>query len=47
MAIRIARILWLVASVLWVADWLVPVSNGFTRLLGLALFLAVWFGPVG
>jgi len=46
LAVRIARILWLTALILWVADWLAPVSSGRTRLLGLALFLVVWFGPV-
>ena len=43
---RSARIFWLVALILWVADWLGPVSTGWTRLLGLVLFSVVWFGWV-
>lgn len=35
------------ALVLFVAVWLIPVSNGITRSAGLALCLVVWLGLIG
>ena len=45
--IRLLRLLWLAALVLFVAVWLFPVSNRITRATGLALFFVVWLGLIG
>lgn len=45
--IRLLRLLWIAAGVLWIAVWLFPESNRLTRAAGLALFLGAWFGAVG
>ena len=40
------RLLWLAALTLFIAVWLFPVSTGFTRASGLALFATVWLGLI-
>ena len=45
--IRLLRLLWIAALVLFVAVWLFPVSNRITRATGLALFFVVWLGLIG
>jgi len=41
---RLLWLLWLAALLLFIADWLYPVSNTPTRVIGLALLGIVWFG---
>jgi len=45
--VRLQRLLWIAALVLFVADWLYPVSSGLTRAAGAVLFLVVGFGFIG
>ncbi len=40
------RRLWLVALVLFIANWLYPVSTGYTRLGGILLFVILWIGSI-
>ncbi|HWC60686.1 MAG TPA: NlpC/P60 family protein [Verrucomicrobiae bacterium] len=41
---RLAWLLWIAALVLYVADWLYPMSDGITRSLGILLLAVVWLG---
>lgn len=45
--IRLLRLLWVAALVLWVAVWIFPESNRLTRALGVGLLAVVWFGLIG
>ena len=40
-------LLWLLASVLYIAVWLYPISDERTRLAGLALLPTIWFCLIG
>lgn len=40
------RRLWLGVLVLFIANWLLPVSTGFTRAGGLVLFVILWIGII-
>ena len=44
---RLRWLLWLAVFALFVGVWLYPVSSGFTRACGVALFAVLWAGLIG
>ena len=42
----VLRLLWVAALLLFVADWLLPVSNRLTRSAGIGLLAVVWIGLI-
>jgi hypothetical protein len=46
-ALRLLRLLWLAAFVLWIGVALVPLGSRLTRAGGTGLFLVVWVGLIG
>ncbi len=44
---RLRWLLWLAALSLFIGVWLYPVSSGFTRASGAALFVLLWLGWIG
>lgn len=45
--VRLLRLLWLAALVLWIAVVLFPVSNRLSRWSGVMLLMVVWLGLIG